>query len=43
MNYLNGALGNSMIPIRFQVWGYVQDIGKTDEQISGTANNVFKA
>ena len=43
MNYLNMALGNSMIPIRFQVWGYVQDIGKTDEQISGTAENVFKA
>ena len=43
MNYLNVALGNSMIPIRFQVWGYVQDIGRTDEQISGTAENIFKA
>ena len=43
MNYLNVALGNSMIPIRFQVWGSVQDIGKTDEQISGTTEKVFKA
>ena len=43
MNYLNVALGNSMIPIRFQVWGFVQDIGQTDEQISGTSEKVFKA
>ena len=43
MNYLNMALGNSMIPIRFQVWGSVQDIEKTDEQISGTTQKVLDA
>ena len=43
MNYLNVALGNSMIPIRFQVWGDVQDIKKTDEQISGTTQKVLDA
>ena len=43
VNYLNVALGNSMIPIRFKVWGSVQDIKKTDEQISGTTQKVFEA
>ena len=42
INYLNVALGNSMIPIRFQIWGSVQDIGKTDEQISGTKAEIIQ-
>ena len=33
IDYLNIALGNSRIPIRFISWGSVQDIGLKDSQI----------
>ena len=42
IDYLNVALGNSLIPIRFISWGSVQDIGLTDSQISGTSDAVFE-
>ena len=41
INYLNVALGNSRIPIRFRAWGSVQDIGLKDAQITGTTDEVF--
>ena len=33
LDYMNMALANSEIPIRYVQWGSVQDIGKTEEQI----------
>jgi hypothetical protein len=33
LEYLNGALENSEIPIRYVTWGSVQDIGRTDAEI----------
>ena len=33
LDYLNFALGNSDLPIRYVVWGDIQDIGRTDEEI----------
>ena len=33
LEYLNGALENSEIPIRYVTWGSVQDIERTDAQI----------
>ena len=33
LDYLNFALANSDLPIRFVVWGDIQDIGATDEEI----------
>ena len=33
LDYLNFALANSDIPIRYVIWGDIQDIGRTDEEI----------
>lgn len=33
LDYMNSALANSEIPIRYVQWGSVQDIGKTEAQI----------
>ena len=33
LDYMNWALANSEIPIRYVQWGKVQDIGKTDKEI----------
>ena len=33
LDYMNMALANSEIPIRYVQWGSIQDIGKTEEQI----------
>ena len=33
LDYLNFALANSDLPIRYVVWGDIQDIGATDEEI----------
>ena len=33
LDYLNVALANSEIPIRYIPWGSFQDIGKTDAEI----------
>jgi hypothetical protein len=33
LDYMNWALANSEIPIRYVQWGSVQDIGKTDAEI----------
>merc|ERR1712136_234650 len=33
LDYMNHALANSEIPIRYVQWGSVQDIGKTEAQI----------
>ena len=33
LDYMNWALANSEIPMRFVQWGSVQDIGQTDAQI----------
>ena len=33
LDYMNWALTNSDIPIRYIQWGSVQDIGKTDKEI----------
>ena len=33
MEYLNLALANSKLPIRYVVWGDIQDIGMTDAEI----------
>ena len=33
LDYLNVALANSEIPIRYTTWGSFQDIGRTDEEI----------
>ena len=33
LDYLNSALANSDLPIRLAVWGDIQDIGATDEEI----------
>ena len=42
LDYLNVALGNSEIPIRFMAWGSLQNIGKTDAEMGGTSDEVFK-
>ena len=33
LDYMNYALANSEIPIRYVQWGDIQDIGKTEQQI----------
>ena len=33
LDYMNEALANSEIPIRYVQWGSVQDIGQTEAQI----------
>ena len=33
LDYLNFALANSDLPIRYVVWGDIQDIGESDEDI----------
>ena len=33
LDYMNEALANSGIPIRYVQWGTVQDIGKTEQEI----------
>ena len=33
LDYVNSALANSDLPIRIAVWGDIQDIGATDEEI----------
>ena len=33
LDYMNYALANSEIPIRYVQWGSVQDIGQTEAQI----------
>ena len=33
LDYMNEALANSAIPIRYVQWGSVQDIGKTEKEI----------
>ena len=33
LDYMNHALANSEIPIRYVQWGSVQDIGRTEAQI----------
>ena len=33
LDYMNAALANSEIPIRYVQWGTVQDIGQTEAQI----------
>ena len=33
LDYLNFALANSDLPIRYVVWGDIQDIGAKDEEI----------
>ena len=33
LDYLNFALANSDLPIRYVVWGEIQDIGLTDAEI----------
>ena len=33
LDYVNSALANSDLPIRLVVWGDIQDIGETDEEI----------
>ena len=33
LEYLNFALANSKLPIRYVVWGDIQDIGMTDAEI----------
>ena len=33
LDYMNWALANSEIPIRYVQWGSVQDIGKTEQEI----------
>ena len=33
LDYMNYALANSDIPIRYVQWGSVQDIGKTEQEI----------
>ena len=33
LDYMNYALANSDIPIRYIQWGSVQDIGKTENEI----------
>ena len=33
INYINVALANSEVPIRYIQWGSVQDIGKTEKEI----------
>ena len=45
LDYLNAALANSKIPIRYVAWGSFQDIGKTDAEIAKNkpSNDVFKA
>ena len=43
LHYLNVALAKSMIPIRYMVWGSIQDIGKKDADITGTSKEVLKA
>ena len=35
LDYLNFALANSDLPIRYVVWGDIQDIGQTDAEIAG--------
>ena len=33
LDYMNFALANSEIPMRYLVWGDVQDIGKTEAEM----------
>ena len=33
LEYLNSALTNSKLPIKYVVWGEIQDIGMTDAEI----------
>ena len=38
LDYMNEALANSEIPIRYVQWGSVQDIGQTEEQIDSVVD-----
>ena len=40
LDYLNFALANSDLPIRYVVWGDIQDIGATDEEIGRKSKTV---